>query len=182
MFGHLFPSQSIQRRCLRILAPLAAGVALLALPSQAWGVYDFTVTGNSNIFPSTTVGSSLTQTVHVTLSGSSVAIKSIVLQSAGATVAGVAEYTLGTVTNCTVDPTGATLSADGTVCDIAVTYAPAYPGSLASPLLSRNATLVLNDGNGTSWIFALTGAATGPLVQLVPGTISRYAGQAYTTT
>ena len=182
MFGHLFPSQSIRRRCLRILAPLAAGVALLALPSQAWGVYDFTVTGNSNIFPSTTVGLTMQQTVHVTLSGSSVAIKSIVLQSAGATVAGVAEYTLGTVTNCTVDPTGATISADGTVCDIPVTYAPAYPGSLASPLLSRNATLVLTDGNGTKWTFALTGAATGSLVELVPGTISRYAGQPYTTT
>jgi hypothetical protein len=106
------------------------------------------------------------------------AIKSIVLQSAG--WAG-KEHTLGAITGCTADPTGVTTNPSGTVCDIPVTYAPAFPGSLGSPALSRNATLVVTDGNSNTWTFALTGAATGQLAQIAPGTITRYAGQAYTT-
>jgi sugar lactone lactonase YvrE len=185
MPDHRIFSQSILRRLPRILGQLAAGVALLALPSQAWGIYNFTVSNNT--FPASgappAVGSSIHQTVYVTLNGSAMAIKSIVLQSAGATVGTVAEYKLGTITGCTVDPTGVTTNPGGTVCSIPVTYTPAYPGSLASPALSRNATLVLTDNNDSkTWTFTLTGAATGPLTQLVPGTLIRYAGAAYTTT
>ena len=183
MAGHHFSTLSIPRRILRVLGPIAAAVALLALPSQAWGVYNFTVSNNT--FPSSgtppAVGNSLQQTVIVTLNAGSgsVAIKSIVLQSAGATVAGVAEYKLGTIDGCAVDSTGATTNPSGTACNIHLTFTPAFPGSLASPLLSRNATLVLTDGNSTTWTFALSGAATGPLTQMVPGTLTRYAGQAY---
>jgi hypothetical protein len=182
MFTKYFPLPSIWRHFLRILAPLAAGVALLALPSQAWGVYNFTVSNNS--FPASgappAVGSSINQTVIVTLnSGSaSVAIQSIVFQSAGATVSGVPEYVINSIDGCA---TNGTPNPSGTACNIHVTYKPAYPGSLASPLLSRNATLVITDGNGTKWPFGLAGAATGPLTQLVPGTISLYAGLADTT-
>ena len=181
MAGHRFSTLGIPRRILRALGPVAAAVVVLALPLQAWGVYNFTVSNNT--FPSSgtppAVGSSTQQTVIVTLNAGSgsVAIKSIVLQSAGAAVAGVAEYKLGTIDGCKTD--GTTPNPSGTACNIHLTYTPAFPGSLASPLLSRNATLVLTDGNSTTWTFALSGAATGPLPQLVPGTISRYAGQAY---
>jgi hypothetical protein len=178
MAGHRFSIQSTRRRFLRILAPLAAGVALLALPQQAWGVYKFTVSNNS--FSSMTVGSSTQQTVTVTYNGpGSVAITSIVLQSVGSGVQSVGvghqEYVLGSTTSCT----GAPIS---TSCSFSVTYAPAYPGSLASPALSRNATLVLTDGNSNTWTFGLAGAATGAIGQVVPGTITVYAGLPYTNT
>jgi sugar lactone lactonase YvrE len=180
MAGHHFSVQRIPRRFPRRIGPIAAAVALLGLAQPAWCIYNFTISNNT--FPPTgtapAVGSSVTQTVHVTLNGAgSVAIQSVVLQSAG--WAG-KEYTLGAITGCTVDPTGVKTNPSGTVCDIPVTFTPAYPGSLASPALSRNATLVVTDGNSNTWTFALTGAAAGPLAQMVPGTISRYAGQAYT--
>ena len=180
MAGHRFSTLSIPRRILRALVPIAAAIVLLALPSQAWGIYNFTVSNNT--FPSSgtlpAVGSSTQQTVIVTLNagGGSVAIKSIVLQSAG--VEG-KEYVINSVNGCATD--GVTPNPSGTACNIHVTYTPAYPGSLASPLLSRNATLVLTDGNSNTWAFGLAGAATGPLPQVVPGTISLYAGLADTT-
>jgi sugar lactone lactonase YvrE len=180
MAGHRISTQSIPRRFLRILGPVAAALAFLVLPLQAWGVYNFTV--SKNTFPSTAVGSSVTQTVQVTYNGpvgSPLAITSIVLQSAGA---GGTEYTLGAITGCTVDSTGTNKNPGGTVCNISITYTPAFPGSLVSPALSRNATLLVTDGNGNKWALGLAGAATGPLPQLVPGTLARYAGAAYTGT
>jgi CSLREA domain-containing protein len=180
MVSYRICTQIISRRLLRTLGPITAALAFLVLPLQAWGVYNFTVSNNS--FTTTPVGSSEAQFVHVTLNGSAMAIKSIVLQSAGAGTTN-KEYTLvGAITGCSVDPTGATTNPGGTVCNIPVTYAPAYPGSLASPAFSRNATLVLTDGNSNTWTFALTGAATGPLPQLVPGTLARYAGAAFVGT
>ena len=86
MAGHHFSVQRIPRRFPRRIGPIAAAVALLGLAQPAWCIYNFTISNNT--FPPTgtapAVGSSVTQTVHVTLNGAgSVAIQSVVLQSAG---------------------------------------------------------------------------------------------------
>jgi hypothetical protein len=171
MPGHLTFTQSITRR---ILAPIAAAVALLALPLHAWGSNNVTISNNT--FPSIPVGSSETQNVTLTYTGSTpVVISSIVLQSAGA---GGNEYTLNSISGCHVGD--GTSSPTGTVCTLNVTYKPAFPGSLASPMYSRNATLVATDSVNGKATFGLAGAASGAIGQVVPGTISLYAGLPYT--
>jgi hypothetical protein len=178
MAGHRFSTLSIPRRILRVLGPIAAAVVLLALPSQAWGANAVAI--SNNIFPPSgtppAVGSSVTQNVLVTYSGSTpVVISSIVLQSAGWEGK---EYTLNSVTGCVVGD--GTTSYTSVTCTLNVTYTPAFPGSLASPMLSRNATLVITDSVNTMKTFGLAGPATGALGQVIPGTISIYAGLPYT--
>jgi len=130
----------------------------------------------NNTFASTPVGQSLTQTVTLTLT-SAQAITSIALATG---TAASSEYTLESVTNCTVD--GHTSNAANTVCKLSVKYTPLFPGSLAAPNLSRNAQLLYTDGNSNVTAYGLSGAATRAIGHVVPGTITLYAGQPYTGT
>ena len=170
MFSQPISSHSILRRLPRVLALCAAGIALLAQPSLAAGGNLAAISNNT--FPAIPVGSSETQNVVVSYSGpTSVIINSITLQSSG--WAGT-EYTLNNITGCTLGVSYTTVA-----CTLNVTYKPAFPGSLASPALSRNATVLITDSLNGMKTFGLAGAATGPLVQVVPGTLARYAGAAY---
>jgi hypothetical protein len=124
------------------------------------GYSSFTV-GNT-VFPATAVGQSTTQAVTVQLNNS-LALQSIGMGS------GFTEYTVGTITGCTVD--GATVNPPGTLCSIQVTFAPSAPGARNAPLV-----VTTTESGGTPYDFALTGTGTGPLAALTPGIISNYVG------
>jgi sugar lactone lactonase YvrE len=129
-----------------------------------------TFTVANTTFSSIPVGQSSTQSVTLTLN-SAVAIKSIALGS------GITEYKLGTVTGCKTD--GVTVNAAGAVCTIPVTYSPKAPGSIASPAVARSAPLLVTDvesGSAVTYAFGLIGAATGPIMQFTPATLTRVAG------
>ncbi len=76
------------------------------------------------------------------------------------------EYSIGTITGCTVN--GSTSNPSGTFCTLPITITPAYPGPRNVPL-----TAVTGTGNAA---FGLTGTGTGPLAVLIPGIISTVAG------
>jgi hypothetical protein len=66
MAGFRFPSLSVSLSFKRVIAPVAAALALLAALPQAWGVVP-TFTVANTTFPTTTVGMSATQNVTVTV-------------------------------------------------------------------------------------------------------------------
>src|SRR6185437_29977 len=74
------------------------------------------------------------------------------------------EYSIGTITGCTI---GASNPVD-TVCNIPITFKPAYPGRRWVPLQVATSTGNIN--------FGLTGIGQGPLVSLTPGVITTVAG------
>ena len=76
------------------------------------------------------------------------------------------EYSIGTITGCTVN--GSTSNLSGTICTLPVTFTPAYPGPRNVPL-----TAVTGTGNVT---FGLVGTGAGPLAVMIPGIISTVAG------
>jgi len=76
------------------------------------------------------------------------------------------EFTVGTITGCTVN--GSTSNPSGTICTVPITFSPAYPGVRNVPL-----TVVTGTGNIA---FGLSGIGTGPLVAMTPGVISTAAG------
>jgi trimeric autotransporter adhesin len=76
------------------------------------------------------------------------------------------EYSIGTITGCTVN--GSTSNPSGTICTLPITFTPAYPGPRNVPL-----TAVTGTGNVG---FGLTGTGAGPLAVLIPGIISTVAG------
>jgi sugar lactone lactonase YvrE len=76
------------------------------------------------------------------------------------------EYTVGTVTGCTVD--GSTVNPSGTICTVPITFTPAYPGTRAVPL-----HIVTSGGNVN---IALAGSGTSPLTSITPGVMSTIAG------
>ncbi len=150
----------------------AAALALLfSIVAPQFGLaQNFTLA--NNVFPSTPVGESTTQSVTLTLNAA-LALESITIP------AGFSDYSLGEISGCILD--GATVNAAGTVCTLSVTYTPIAPGSTASPMLARTAPLLVTDieaGNPVTYNFGLTGAATGPILALSAGTFTRYAGEA----
>ena len=76
------------------------------------------------------------------------------------------EYSIGTITGCTVN--GSTSNPSGTICTLPITFTPAYPGPRNVPL-----TAVTGTGNVG---FGLTAIGAGPLAVLIPGIISTVAG------
>jgi sugar lactone lactonase YvrE len=76
------------------------------------------------------------------------------------------EYSIGTITGCTVN--GSTSNPSGTICTLPITFTPAYPGPRNVPL-----TAVTGTGNVG---FGLTGTGAGPLAVLIPGIVSTVAG------
>jgi hypothetical protein len=118
---------------------------------------DFTLS-----FPETAIGSSSTENALL----ETTEIETISSFTAQVSQGSNAEYTLGSVTGCTVN--GVTQNASGELCTVPITFSPAYPGSRNVPL-----TVVTGDGNVT---FGMNGIGTGPLVALMPGIISTVAG------
>ena len=121
-----------------------------------------------NIFPSTVLGSSSTvQSLYLQTTATEPIISITVPQSLG----GKQEYTIGTITGCTVD--GTTLNPAGTVCELPITFTPAYPGRRRVPL-----QVVISTAPPTpiGINFGLKGVGVGPLVSFTPGIISTFAG------
>jgi sugar lactone lactonase YvrE len=116
----------------------------------------------------TAIGSSTTKNVLLQLTS----LLSITGIAAPQSQGGKQEYAVGTVSGCTVDATGATSTASGTICTVPVTFTPGYSGLRPVPLqvstLSGSTTIVYPVG--------LNGIGTGPQVALTPGTISTVAG------
>jgi sugar lactone lactonase YvrE len=83
---------------------------------------------------------------------------------------GVTEYTIGTVTGCTVDSTGNTTTTAGTVCTVPLTFNPAYPGVRSQALTFTNASAP------TTSTVGLSGLGLGALTTITPGTINLFAG------
>jgi len=81
-------------------------------------------------FAATAIGSSTTKNVVLQLT-STLNITGIAApQSQG----GKQEYTVGTVSGCTVNSTGATSTTSGTICTVPVTFTPWYSGLRPVPL------------------------------------------------
>ncbi len=112
-------------------------------------------------FPSTAVqANSAVQNVLVTTT----ATETITSISVPASTGSKQEYTVGTMTGCTLGSS----TSSGTTCTIPVTFAPAYPGLRPMPL-----QIVTSTG---SISFPLTGFGTGPQTSLTPGTMTTIAG------
>jgi sugar lactone lactonase YvrE len=121
----------------------------------------------SFIFPATPVGSSTTQTVQVNLLnilGTQYALSITVPQSAG----GKQEFIVGTVSGCVAD--GTTFNPPG-VCNVSITFTPAYAGERSEPLqLTVNySDFAFGDASGTL-SFGLSGVGLAPLAVVAPGT------------
>jgi trimeric autotransporter adhesin len=112
-------------------------------------------------FPTTNIGSSsVTRNLQLETTTSETITSISVPQSQG----GLQEYSIGTITGCTV---GASNPAN-TICNIPITFTPAYPGERWIPI-----EVVTSTG---SFNFGLQGIGVGPLVTLAPGIISTVAG------
>ncbi len=117
----------------------------------------------SAFLPNTNVGSSsipvnvlLQPTTNLTLSSITAAVSQ----------GGVQEYTVGTISGCTLSPTYTLSSAD--TCVVPITFSPGYPGE-------RDVALTAVTSQGTV-SFGLSGIGQGPLATLTPGIISTVAG------
>jgi hypothetical protein len=119
--------------------------------------------GSYAILPTTAVGSSSsTQNVSITLQ-SATAISSITVPPAQN---GAPEFTVGTVTGCSV---GGTVNAANTVCTVPVTFKPQYPGV-------RTAALQVNNDGEVVGTAGLAGVGQGPEVAVTPGAITMAVG------
>jgi hypothetical protein len=113
--------------------------------------------------PTTAVGSSSpSQNVLITLQ-SATAISSIIVPAAQN---GVQEFTVGTVTGCSVS---GSVNISGTVCTVPITFSPQYPGLRTGMLTINNAGAVV----GTA---GLTGVGLGPEVAITPGALNMSIG------
>jgi hypothetical protein len=111
-------------------------------------------------FASTTVGSSISQGVALTLNSPSTVLKSIAMAS------GFTEFTVNSLSGCTVD--GATANPAATMCTINISFTPTTVGLL------HNAPLVvttIEGGVAVKYFFGLSGASTGEIAALTPGLI-----------
>jgi sugar lactone lactonase YvrE len=115
------------------------------------------------MLPAMAVGStSPSQTIQVQLQAASV-ISSITVSKASN---GKQEFTVGTVTGCTV---GGASNPAGTICIVPVTFSPAYPGL-------RTGTLTMNNGSTVVGTAGLYGTGLGPELVQSPGGLAVIAG------
>ncbi|MGA2632668.1 MAG: glycoside hydrolase domain-containing protein [Terracidiphilus sp.] len=113
--------------------------------------------------PTTAVGStSSAQNVLLTLQ-SATAISGI---SVPKSQSGVAEFTIGTVTGCSL---GGGVNPAGTVCTVPVSFSPQYPGM-------RSGMLTINNAGDVVGTAGLTGIGLGPEVAISPGALNMAIG------
>ncbi len=113
--------------------------------------------------PTTAVGStSAPQNVQVTLQSAS-AISGITVPMSQN---GVAEFTIGTVTGCSL---GGSVNPSGTVCTVPVSFSPQYPGL-------RTGMLTINNAGDVVGTAGLTGIGLGPEVAISPGALNMSIG------
>jgi hypothetical protein len=120
-------------------------------------------TGVFSILPTTAVGStSSSQNVQITLKTAS-AISSITVPLAQN---GVQEFTVGTVTGCTI---GGASNPANTVCTVPIKFTPQYPGI-------RMGTLTVNNNNDVIGTAGLAGVGQGPEIAVTPGSLTMAIG------
>jgi hypothetical protein len=107
---------------------------------------------------STAVGSTTAKTEYVIMAETA-ALKSLGIQSTATTP----DYTLGTISGCTVN--GTTTNTLGTACTLPITFKPVAPGERLEPIVAVDAA------NNVSSL-QLSGVGTGSIAGLLPGTIS----------
>ena len=153
--------------CLIALSTVVAHATSPALPVTLVSPVTFaTVNVGSTIAGCT--GCTNTQSVQLTLN-QALTISSI---SIPVSANGHAEWTVGTVTGCTVN--GTTSNPAATVCTVPVTFNPFYPGVHAAPLSIVTST-------GQVYSVPLQATANGGLQHIEPDSTSTVAGQASTT-
>ncbi|WP_263379778.1 Ig-like domain repeat protein [Granulicella paludicola] len=150
-----------------LTAMALSGSAAKAQTLSVNGVTDLYSSGYSN-FAATQVGQSVTQNVPLLVSGGTVTITSFSIPAPATLASGAAartqQFKTGALTGCTVG----TAAAANAVCNISVTFTPAYVGYQTSPL-----TVVTNRG---TFQFGLNGVGVGPQAVLMPGILSSIAG------
>ncbi len=120
-------------------------------------------TGVFSTLPTTAVGStSSAQNVQITLATAS-AISSITVPLAQN---GVQEFTVGTVTGCTI---GGASNPANTVCTVPIKFTPQYPGM-------RMGTLTVNNDNEVIGTAGLAGVGQGPEIAVTPGSLTMAIG------
>jgi len=146
-------------------------LAILAMPGLAAAQ---TLLITQPTFPLTPVGQSVTENFVITINsgGNSVVFNSFALAP------GFSDFTLGTITGCTVD--GITINTSGAVCTVPITFAPKLPGNASAPMpVARSAPLLVSDvenGGPVQYAFGVTGSGTSPLPVILPGIISDIVG------
>ena len=119
--------------------------------------------GGFATLPTTAVGStSVSQNVLLTLASAT----PISIISVPPTQNGVQEFTVGTVTGCTL---GGAVNQSGAVCTVAITFSPQYPGIRTGALTFTNNGEVI----GTA---GLAGIGLGPEVAVTPGSLAMAIG------
>ncbi len=155
------------------VSPAGGGTVDVTVTASGYGseptyadLFSYTSAVNSGsfaTFPTTAVGSTSASTnVSVTLKSAS-AISSITVPKAQN---GVQEFTVGTVSGCTV---GGGSNAAGTVCTVAVKFSPQYPGV-------RMGALTLNNDGDVIGTAGLAGVGQGPQVAVSPGALAMAIG------
>jgi hypothetical protein len=120
-------------------------------------------TGVFSVLPTTNVGStSSSQNVSIKLQTAS-AISSITVPPAQN---GQQEFTVGTVTGCTI---GGASNPANTVCTVPITFKPQYPGV-------RMGTLTVNNAGDVIGTAGLAGVGQGPELAVTPGSLAIAAG------
>ncbi len=172
MFGHHFPSHSVRRPSLRILASLAAVVALLALRSQAMAAPAPVISLGASPFSVTpvavnTLGVSfitLANTGNAELTGISYSVSTISGTPFSLDGYGPAQgYVAGTCH-------GVTTLAQGSSCTIQVDFMPKQPG-----LVETTLTVSDNAANSPQTVTILGNGLLGQL-QFYPAWLSPFAG------
>ena len=79
---------------------------------------------------------------------------------------------VGSISGCTVD--GTTVNSAGSICNVSVTFTPAFPGLRQQPL-------VVVDSTGVAYPFGLTGIGDGPQTLILPGNVTTVSGASGTT-
>jgi len=147
----------------------AAACVLLALCGTARAQV-FGPAANTTIFPQTAVGSTSSAVTMSFTVGFPFGPAQTIAFSITTGLGGVPEYVITSVTSssgtCVAD--GVTLNPSGSVCNVHITFKPAYSGE-------RDATLTVASSSITL-PFGLSGIGQGPQVAFTPGTISTVAG------
>ena len=179
-FPAIAPSHCCQRVSPKKL--VTVGMALVAVVSSIGVAKAQTLALNPAVtdlyskgfvnFASTQVGQSVTVNVQLKVTGGAVTINSIATPApanlANGNPSRIKEFTVGTITGCTVGASNAT----NTICTVPITFTPAYVGYQTSPLIASGTS----GGTTTIYRFGLNGTGVGPQAVLMPGLLSTVAG------
>jgi NHL repeat len=162
--GNALASENKQRSAISSLRVyVLLGVASMALLATAASHAQVTLSPTTVSFGTIDVGASSRAenallTIHSALTISSISV--------AYSEDNVREFVIGSVTGCATN--GSTVNFSGTVCTVAISFHPAFPGL-------RQAPLIVQTSAGT-FQFGMHGEGEGPQVAQLPGIITTTAG------